>query len=304
MDKLRRSPASVCGIALLAAASALAATPTPEQQLAEAKRALDRKEFRHAGRLAQRIVDRYPTSPVAVEAWLVVVDALIERERWPQAFEQCERLLAAHPDTRHRTAVLQREFQIGERLAASKLRLLFIFPISRLEEGVKVLERVIEHAPFGPLAERAAYAIGEAYFRADDYAAARDAYDRLLKQYPNSDLVVRARVRRATCNQRLTEGPAYDLGPTEAARAEMQDLARESGSPRAARYAQELSDVMARGDYEAALFYFGRYSIDGGVRSMQAVVARYPGSEYAARAERILALVKDLLREAESEGGP
>ena len=146
--------------------------------------------------------------------------------------------------------------------------------------------------------------MGEARFRDNDYKAAVEAYDRLLKQYPNSDLIIRARVRRATANQRLAEGPAYDSVPAVEARRDMEDLARLSGSERVSRYARELREMTARGDYDAGIFYFGRYSIEGGVRYMKAVLARYPDSELAERAERILALAKRLTAEATGEGEP
>lgn len=276
---------------------------TPEQQLAAAKQAFDRKDYGRARSRASRLIRRSPTSPIVPDARLVVIDSYIEQRNWPRAFDECENLLKAHPDTKHRTAVLRREFQIGEALCGAYTHVLF-FRLSRIEEGVQALEKVVEHAPFGPLADKAVYAIGEAQFRRGDYQAARDAYSRLLKQYPNSDLVVRARVRRATCNQRLSEGPAYDLEPTQAARAEMQDLARMSGSTIAARYARDLGETMALGDYDSGLFYFNRYSIEGGVRYMRAVMARYPDSQYSERAERILTLVKRLVAEAKSEGLP
>ncbi|MBM4030334.1 MAG: outer membrane protein assembly factor BamD [Planctomycetes bacterium] len=289
--------------AILGVLGPVVAAETPEQLLAGARQAMERKEYRSARRLAERVVSRHAASPVVVDAWLVAIDARIAQQSWVRAFEECEKLLAAHPQAPQRTAVLRREVQIGEAIAASHVNLL-LFRLKRLEEGVKVLERVIEHAPFGPLADRALYAIGEAYFKDGDYQAAHDAYERLLKQYPNSDLVIRARVRRATANQRLAEGPAYDLAPAQAARRDMEDLARQSGSERVAGYARDLRDVMARSDYDSGLFYFNRFSIDGGVRYMKAVMARYPDSEYAERAERILALVKRLTADAQSEGAP
>ncbi len=298
-------PARALGAALVVLASvavhAPAAQETAEQRLLAAKQAFDRKEFSRARGLASRIVSREPTSPVVVEAWLVVIDSYIEQQSWARAFEECEKLLTAHQHTKYRVAVLRRELQIGEAMAASRVSLL-LFSVKRLDEGVKVLERVIEHAPFGPLADRALYAVGEARFRDGDYAAARDSYDRLLKEYPNSDLIIRARVRRATCNQRLALGPPYDLTPAQAARADMEDLARMSGSERVARYARDLRDMMARGDYESGLFYFNRYGLDGGVRYMKAIISRYPDTEYAERAGRILDLVKRLTDEARTEG--
>jgi len=300
-------PLAALGLGLALAAGcggpSRAARVPAEQRLADARRAFERKSYARARAEARRALRWHPTSPAAVDAWVVLIDSYIAQRNWPRAFEECERLLAAHPQTKLYMEVLRREFQIGESLAAARVWLLF-FTAKRTEEGVRVLERVIERAPTGPLADRAVYAIGEAYFRDGDYAKARDAYDRLLKQYPNSQLVIRARVRRATANQRLAEGPAYDHAPAQAARRDMEDLARMSGSERVARYARDLRDITARGDYDAGLFYFGRYSIEGGIRYMKAIMARYPDSEYADRAERILALLKRLAAEAAPEEAP
>jgi len=265
----------------------VAAAETPEQLLASAKQAFDRKDFSRARRLAQRVVERHAASPVVVDAWLVVVDSLLETQDHTGAFEQCEKLLEAHPQTKYRTAILRREYEIGEVLAASQYSVAFV-KVKRLQEGVKALERVIEHAPFGTLADRAVYAIGEAYFNDGDYEAARDHYDRLLKQYPNSELIIRARVRRATCNQKLVAGSPYDMRPVERAKADMDVLVKLSGNREVAAQAAEMGELLARGDYETGLFYFGRANIEGGVRYMKAVIVRYPETEYAARALRIM----------------
>lgn len=273
-----------------------AAEETPEQLVASAKQAFDRKDYRQARRLASRVVARHATSPVVVDAWLVVVDSLMEERDLSRAYNECEKLLTAHPDTKHRTAILRREFEIGDALAASRGRFL-LFTISRLEDGVQILERVIERAPYGPLADHAVYAIGEAYFREGDWDQARAAYDRLLKDYPNSELLVRARVRRAACNQKLIQGPAYDLKPVEEARRDMDLLAGQSGNERLATHARQMRDVLARGDYESGIFYFRRINPEAGVRYMKAVIARFPDSEYATRAKRILAAVETAARE-------
>jgi outer membrane protein assembly factor BamD (BamD/ComL family) len=147
---------------------------------------------------------------------------------------------------------------------------------------------VIEHAPFGPLADDAVYAIGEAYYRQADYERALEHYERLIKQYRDSALLIRARVRRAACNAKLSEGAPYDLEPAEQAKKDMDLLVRLSGDEELAGQAREMRDVLARSDYETGLFYFERRNIHAGIRYLGAVVARYPESEYAKRARRIL----------------
>ena len=204
-------------------------------------------------------------------------------------------MLATHPETRHHSSVLRREFVIGEALTTSRVKVL-LFSVTSLHDGVNVLEKVVAHAPFGPLADDAVYAIGEAHYRAEDFAAARDQYDRLLKQYPKSELVIRARVRRSASNAKLAEGAPYDLQPVEDARKDIDVLVRLSGNEQLAAQAGEMRDLLAQGDYDAGLFYFRMANIEAGVRYMKAVRARYPKSEYAERARRILLLI------AEAEG--
>jgi outer membrane protein assembly factor BamD (BamD/ComL family) len=269
-----------------------AAQVTPDGLLASAKGAFDRQEYVSARQLARRVVRQHPTAPQVVDAWLVLIDSLAKLENHPRAAQECERLLAAHPQTRHRSAILRREFEIGKALAHSHARLLF-FRFSRREEGAEVLEKVIAHAPFGPLADDSILAIAEAHLAARDFAVARDQYDRLLKHYPDSDLAIAARVRRAVCNMHLSAGAAYDPEPAEEARKDLELLSRVSGDAEIAARARAVRDVMAQGDYEAGLYYLRQGNLEGGVRYLEAVVAKYPDSEYAARARRLLATARD-----------
>jgi len=273
-----------------AAAPLFAAEASPQELVEPARRALDRKDHREAERLASRVVADHPKSPAAVEAWLVLVDSLTDRNSLPRAAQECEKLLAAYPDAPQRGAILSRELDIGKALTQDKVKVLFV-KVPRTQEGVDTLEKVVEHAPYGPLADDAVLAMADARFRDGDYELARDQYDRLLKNYPESDLAPKARVGRALCNYRLTQGAAYDPTPAEEAALDMARLAREPGHEDLAKRVAEMRDVRARGEYEAGLFYFGQHKIEAGLLYMGAVIARYPDSPYAGRARRILEAV-------------
>jgi outer membrane assembly lipoprotein YfiO len=183
--------------------------------------------------------------------------------------------------------VLRREFEIGKTVAFSYADLV-LFRLPKHEEGVAMLERVIKHAPYGPLADESVMMIAEAYYAREDYEAARDHFDRLLRQYPDSKLIVKARVRRALCNIRLAEGAAYDPTPAQEAEADLSLLAKISQDKTIEAQAAEMRDLMARRDYEGGLYYFRRRNIPGGLRYMESVIRKYPTTEYAERARRIL----------------
>lgn len=276
-----------------------AAGETPQALLESARKAMDRKDFGRAASLARRVVKRHAEAPEAEDARLVRIQALQGDGKIKRAITECDGLLAAYPRTKHRTAALRVLLDAGQQLARSKYNMLF-FRLSRLEEGVEVLKKVIEHAPFGPVADDAALAIGDAYLRAGDFDQARDCYDSFLKTYPDSTLALRARVSRALCNYRLAGGAAYDTAPAVDAERELKLLASASGDPELDARKTLMSTLLARGDYETGLFYVRRGNIDGGMRYMKSVVAKYPDSGYARRAKRIL----DTVRTAQAEEKP
>ncbi len=279
-------------VALLVSLSALVfgAVAPPRQLLLEAKDQFDRGEYSRARRLAQKVVKADPTSPVALEAWLLVVDCYMKEDEPLKAYQECERLLSAHPRTKYRSAIIKREFTIGRQICLSRARK-GLFGLAGAQEGIEILNKVVERAPFGPLADDAVFTIGEAYFIGGDYEAARDQFDHLMKNYPRSELAIRARVRRAYCNARLVEGAPYDLTPVVEAKRDLEALSRISGDETLRRQASEMRDILARSDYEAGLLYFRKGNIEAGMRYMRAVRARYPQSEYAERALRIIELV-------------
>ena len=276
-------------VCLLAPAVARAgAAETAGELLESARQSFDRKDYERAVTLASRVARRHADGAEAEEAMLVWSDALFEQNKYVSAYEVCEKLLDAYPRSTHRTAVLRRELKIGEALTRAELDL-YVTRISRITEGVKMMNRVVERAPFGPLADDAVLAIADAHLRAASYEEARDQYDRLLKNYPNSTLTLRARVSRALCSYRMSSDAAYDTAPAEEAKRELEVLSRVSGDEELARRMTEMRDLLAHGDYSTGLFYVQRGNFRGAQRYMGAVIAKYPKSEFAARAKRILA---------------
>ncbi len=286
-----------CACALAVACCALwvggarALAAEPGESLEAAKKAYDRKDYGRAASLSRRLVRRHPETAEAEEAHLVWIDALVEQAKYVKAYETCERLLDNYPRSRHRAAALRRELKVGDAMTRAELDL-YVLRLSRLAEGVNVLEQIVARAPFGPLADDAVLTIADAYLRAGKYEEAREQYDRLLRSYADSPLGLRARVSRALCNYRLSSEAAYDTAPAEHAKRELEILAKVSGDEEMARRVGEMRDLLAQGDYSTGLFYVARGNFEGAARYMKAVLAKYPKSEFAGRAQRIIAEIR------------
>lgn len=283
---------AVLATGLLAVASLVqGAAPAPDSargMLAVARAAYEAKAYGQAQGLAEKLLERYPDSGVATEGWLLLIDALASQDKYMAGFEQCEKLLKAQPGTRSRSEVLRREFELGKSLCQSRGSVL-VFSYSRLQDGVRVLERVVEHSPFGPLADDAVFAIAEAQRQQGNYEDARDQYEHLLKNYSRSDLARRAMIGRAACNYHLTQGAPYDPTPAEEAAKDFDILARAAGGAKEVTERRDaLHDVIARGSYDAGIFYFRNGNVEAGMRYLASVIAKYPRTKYADRARRIL----------------
>ena len=285
------------GIALVAAAAAAAvmgvrarggSNESPEALLAKAKGALDRKDYSEAESLARRLVARHGDSEAVVDARVLLIDALTGQRDLLRAAQECDKFLKAHPRSRRQSAVLKRLFELGKALTHARGSIL-VFTYSRLTDGVRALEKVVEHAPFGDLAADAIYAIGDAYLRRQRYEEARDQYQRLITHYPRSTLRQRAIIGRAACNYHLSGGAPYDPKPAREGLKDFDTLVLASGgSEVAVKHRAALRNEVARGDYEAGLFYFRRNKIEAGIRYLESILAQYADTPYAARARRIL----------------
>jgi outer membrane assembly lipoprotein YfiO len=277
----------LCGPVRTAMAAANPDPPSPRELLAEAKRAADRNEPAAAQKLAEQVIAQAGDPALTEEARLMLVDALVAQGHHLPAYEQCEKFLDAHPRSAQRSNVLRREFDIAQALAEPRGSATAI-SASRLQDAVRVFEKVIEHAPFGPLADQAIFAMAEAHRQRRDYEEARDGYERLLKNYPHSSLSRRAIVGRTACNYRLSQSSPNDTKAAEDASRDLDLLAKSPGE--AADLVEQrhaLRDTIARGDYEAGLFYFRSDNVTAGLRYIEAVLVKYPDSTYAARARRI-----------------
>ena len=280
--------------AVPAAAASRAADESPRALFRSARKALHRKDYAAAQRLARRLLSQHEGSPLRVEAHLLLIEALHERGRPLAAARECQALLDSRPDTRHRGTVLFYMLRAGKALTEATGTVL-VFRYSRAAEGIDVLEKVVERSPFGQWADDAVFAIAEALRRKGDFAEARDQYERLLRNYSHSKHLRLARYGRALCNAQLAGDAPYDVDPARKAAEDFDILTHAWGKKELlTRPRNAIREKLARADYQSGIFYFRRENLEAGVRYMHAVIDRYPKSAYATRARRILDRIKEL----------
>jgi len=287
-------------LALPSVAAVAGEDPKAARLFDKAQAAFARGDCSAAAKLFEKVATKTAASePLAEQAQFMEAESYLKAEKLPKAYRNFERLLMDFPRTSRFEEVLNREYGIGDRMCTGYTRrVMLIFPAGTGEFGVEVLEKVIDHAPHGKLADQARmriadYYLGKAKQDRTAFGDARTQYDLLLKTYPDSKLAPEARLRRAEAAEKSVSGARYNAGDMEVAVAELKnakaaDKGRETEGKIDAALA-EIREKQIESDYETAKYYLKVGQPTAAELCLRAVVEKAPDSRYARYAKAALA---------------
>jgi len=270
---------------------------TPAGELALIRRYLRQRQPGKALKAAKALLKRYPDDPQREEALLLAGQAELQRGRYYQAFEWFDRLLDEFPAGRFFNRAIDREYQIAEAFLSGKKRILLGFlPLPAREEGLSILERIVEHAPGSPAAEKALLRIADDHYQHREYAEAVSTYETFLASFGDSPNAAVAMLRAAQATYASFRGVAYDITPLIDAQQRYRALSErfpvtaESAGVR--QTLLEIRETRAKKLFQTGSFY-GRIGRPGPQRFYYQLLAReYPQTTWAEKAEQSLAAMR------------
>lgn len=269
---------------------------TDEWTIAEARRLLAEDRADGARRLLTPFIDQHEREghPLLPEAYLVRGDALVAMDREFSALYDYEALLKRFRESEHFPTAVSRELEIALRYAAGlRIRAMGVRMADSGDAAVELLIRVQERMPRSDLAERAAIALADFYFRHRDMKLANITYDLYLQNYPRGPNRVHAMKRKIQTDIARFKGPRYDAAGLVNARVQIEDF--QSRYPVEA--AQEgLNDaLLVRVDesiaahlLDSAEYYLRIGDWPSARFTLQRVVRDHPLTVSSQRAERII----------------
>ncbi len=127
--------------------------------------------------------------------------------------------LKDYPDSPLYNVSLDRYFQIGDAfLNGYKKRVLFFLKITSYDEGVEIMDNIVDIAGDAPIAKRAAINTAEHY---EEHGKFEDAYfkwSEIASLWPTGDIGKRALLAKARTKHASYIGPAYDSSALKSAR--------------------------------------------------------------------------------------
>jgi outer membrane protein assembly factor BamD len=141
----------------------------------------------------KRFIKAYPSSKLASKAQLQIADILLIQGRWNASFDAYQTLVTRYPDTPEFEGAVARQVLIANSYLDMRKVIILGYGvpvpgITGVEQAAKMYEKILKNAPYSIYAPITQFNLGLAFQRGRKIKEAREAYQKVLDKYPNSDV--------------------------------------------------------------------------------------------------------------------
>ena len=263
----------------------------PKDQLEQAKRLQEKKQYDNALSAYRRVVRRWPTSFAAQDARMGTAECLGALGYYYKAFKEYQNLIEKHPNSPHFETALQRQFEIGNLFLGGERHKIWRFRIfSGLDKAVEVYEQVVKNGPFSKVGPDAQFRIGLVFEKQKDYISAVHAYEKFLERYAHHPLAEDAQFEIGWAHLKEAGRAEYDQNNANRAIAAFSDFLLRYPSSRKGTRAEELraglKHEQSQGLFHIGEFYEKRKNVRAALIYYNEVIEQNPRSDWANRAQQ------------------
>jgi outer membrane protein assembly factor BamD len=234
---------------------------TPKEQLEIGIGLYQSKEYKEAIREFQKLIKHYPRALQAPEAQYHIGLCLQEQGEIFKAFKEYQVVIDKYPFSELAVEIVQKQYDIGvELLENANNRGRFIDALAGADYNViDVFKAVIKNAPYGALAAPSQYKIGLYLQEKRLYQEARDEFEKVINDYPESEWTKAAKYQIALADAHRSTDAQYDQKITQAAVDEFDDFVEMYPDAELSEHAKDqirqLREKEAENSFVVAQFY-------------------------------------------------
>lgn len=213
MRGLRLFPARILPIWLVlivAGCRSGAAKGSPENLLAEGKKALAADDLDRAQSMFRGVTERHENAPEAEEALVLLADTRRRAGEGDASRTSFESFARKYPNSPFSLQAAESEFQLGQDQFAGRMDG-FLFFKADPGAGVRTMQHMQIHYKNHSLADDALVAVAQYRLSEREYDEAARTLRRLLSEYPRSEHGPWARYNLAYSLWLQNAGPVYDI---------------------------------------------------------------------------------------------
>jgi len=240
--------------------------------------AYQQQNYKLALKLLRTMQDQYPTSPYAVRSLEYIAQCENQLGDPYAAFEAYQKIWDDHKDFAKLPAITRNQMMIGN----------YYLNVKQYTEAIEIYRKILDNAPHSDVAAAAQYSLAQAHIGDDDYEAAKSELEKMIKNYPTSQLVDDAAFQVGYVEYLQSADAAYDQEPTANAIAAFRRFVSNfPSSPKVAeaqRYIRELRGRRAESLLKQADFYENIRATKSAEIVYREVIEQYPDTSYADQA--------------------
>ncbi len=238
----------------------------------------------------ENLLRHYPHSTVAPEAQYQIGATYEEKGEYRLAFNAYKKLLENYPQSERVAEVVERLFKMGNLfLAGRKERVVGISMAAGAPKAIEIFEYIIKAAPFSAYGDQAQFHLGLAYKKTGEYPKALQAFQKVIDDYPNSNLLDDVRYQLAETSFEFSRTGTRDERAIDDAIENISDFLKRypesSVTEKIGKLKQEIAKRDAEKNYRIALYYEKEHEFESAALYFEDVFKRYPDTEYGKLAQ-------------------
>lgn len=263
---------------------------TPQEQLKAGFDLYEAEDCKQAMVEFQKLIKHYPRSREAPDAQYHIGLCFEKQDKLYQAFKEYQTVIDKYPFSELAAEIVKKQYDLGVRFLEGKLnRGKFVDAISGADYNViDIFKAVIKNAPYGELAAPSQYKIGLYLQEKRLYQEARDEFEKVINDYPDSEWAKAAKYQIAVVDSRRSTDAQYDQKVTKASIEEFNDFVESYPdaelSKEAKEQIQELREKEAENNFVVAEFYEKQKNYTAAKVYYQVVVDNFNNSSWAPKA--------------------
>ncbi len=263
---------------------------SPREQFEWALRFYEQGDFKRAAEEFVRLVKSYPDSDIAPESQYYAGRSYEELGKYWFAYENYQKTAENYPYTHRMEEIIEREYNIAQVMQKSESPRIMELELSlSLDRASIIYGKIVDNSSFGPYAVRSLYAQADCFRRMRHYNKAIEAYERIVNDYPDSNLVPEAKYQMAYTRYEASLDPEYDQESTDEALQEFQELSKNTAVPaireQAIKVLDELKIKKAESIMKIGNFYERQGKRTSALIYYQDVINRFDGTPAAEEAK-------------------
>lgn len=272
---------------------------TPKEQLVYAEEFYQQKDYKKALQEYGKLIQHYPKSREAPQAQLGIGQCYEGLNNEYRGFQEYQKIIEKYPFSDLAPEVIERQYKVGEKLLQNPSKSQFIMTITGGEyDVIDVFRTVIKNAPYGKYAAVSQYKIGLYLSEKKMYQEARDEFEKVVNDYPESEWVKPAKYQIAVVDAARSSGAQYEQAVTKAAKEEFEEFTKSYPDAQLSEKARAelaaLNNKEAENNFVVAKFYLKNKKYEAAKIYYNTVVDEYPDTPWAAKAKAELLLIEKL----------